>query len=148
MEYVADARKIPLPNFSVSEIYAAHVIEHFWWHEIEALLKEWYRILEVGGKVEIYTPDSEFIMARYFDGGWKKEVEACPKEMGYGLVHGSDTDRNMWLNFKLHGTGFPTNAHVTSFSFEMMKTCMEKAGFWGVVRIGEPGYTLGVEARK
>lgn len=148
VEYIADARKIPLPDNSFTEIYSSNVIEHFWWFEIEYLLKEWYRILEAGGRIILYTPDAEFIMKQFINGGWKKEIEACPKEKGYGWVYNSDIDRNMWLNFKLHGTSSPGNAHLTAFSFEMMESCMIKAGFKDIKRIGEQSYTLVVEAKK
>lgn len=148
VEYVADARNIPLLDGSVSEIYTANTIEHFWWYEIEPLLKEWYRVLEVGGRIEVFTPDSEFIMQQYLNGRWIEEVKACPKEAGYGWIHGSDVDRNMWLNFKLHGTGAPGNAHLTAFSFDMIKILMERAGLSRIKRLIEPNYTLGVEAFK
>lgn len=148
VEHVADARKLPFQDRSVSEIYSSNVIEHFWWFEITALLTEWCRVLRPGGRIEIHTPDAEFIMQQFFSGAWQNDVRACPKEAGYHWIYNSDTDRNMWLNFKLHGTSSPGNAHVTSFSFEMMRTCLEKAGFKGINRLTPPGTTLSVEAFK
>lgn len=148
VEYVADARKIPLGDGTVSEIFSANMIEHFWWFEIEPLLKEWNRIMEVGGKIVIFTVDSEVTIKDYYDGGWKKEVERHPQSAGYNWIHRSSEDRNMWLNFKIHGTAAPDDAHRTTFTFEMMKICLERAGFTTVERIGEVNYVLGVKALK
>ena len=148
IEYVADAMHIPLGDKTVSEIYTVNTIEHFWWFEIEPLLKEWYRVMENGGLLTVYTVDSEQTFKDFYNGGWKNEVDLCPKEKGYNWIYRSDTDRNMWLNFKLHGTNNLGDAHRTTFTFEMMKTCMEIAGFKDVQRIGESNYVLGVTARR
>ena len=43
-------------NFS-DEILASHVIEHFDFKEAFDVLKEWKRVLKVGGKLIIETPD-------------------------------------------------------------------------------------------
>ena len=148
VEYVADARKIPLPDLSVSEIYTSNVIEHFWWFEIGDLLKEWYRVIEVGGFITIYTPDAEFCIKQFLSGEWKEEVEACPKEKGYWWVYGSDADRNMWLNFKLHGTNAPGNAHLTAFSQEMLENLLRQAGFKDIVRMNGQDTTIAIRGIK
>ncbi len=148
VEYLADALKIPLGNGTVSEIYTANTIEHFWWYEIDSLLKEWFRVMETGGSLIVYTVDSDVIIKEFYDGGWKKEINRHPKEAGYNWIFRSGEDKNMWLNFNLYGTGAPGNAHRTAFTFEMMKSCMERAGFKDIERIGEINYVLGVKARK
>jgi predicted SAM-dependent methyltransferase len=149
VEYVADARKLPFADNSLSVIYSQHVIEHFWWFETENMFKEWYRALEPNGLFEASTPDMENIIRMWQDGSWIKEVRAC-QGPGYGWVHNSDKDRNMWLNFKLHGTHWPTNIHLTAFTFELLKTQLTNAGFKDIVRINwtPDTTTLHVTARK
>ena len=44
---------------SIPAIYASHVIEHFEYHRTLAVLKEWARVLEPGGKLYIAVPDFE-----------------------------------------------------------------------------------------
>lgn len=148
VEYVADAMNIPLADGTVSEIFTANMIEHFWWFQIDPLLKEWFRVMEHGGRLIVYTVDSEVTIKDFYDGGWKKEVDRHPPSAGYNWIHRSAEDRSMWLNFKIHGTDAPGDAHRTTFTFEMMKSCMERAGFRGVERIGENNYVLGVRAFK
>jgi ubiquinone/menaquinone biosynthesis C-methylase UbiE len=56
-ELKCDALKLPFPDNSVVEILAVHIIEHFHFHDTFNALKEWYRVLKVGGKLRIETPD-------------------------------------------------------------------------------------------
>lgn len=41
----------------VEEIYASHCLEHFEYHKTLAVLKEWARVLEPGGKLYVAVPD-------------------------------------------------------------------------------------------
>jgi len=53
----ADVRNLPFHNKEIEEIFASHIIEHFDFYEAKKVLKEWYRILQIGGKLIIETPD-------------------------------------------------------------------------------------------
>jgi predicted SAM-dependent methyltransferase len=57
VDLVCDAKKLPLPNESLTDIFSSHVIEHFSWREVKNVLIEWLRVLEIGGRLEIITPD-------------------------------------------------------------------------------------------
>jgi predicted SAM-dependent methyltransferase len=49
-----------------SELYASHVLEHFdYKDELESTLREWFRVLEPGGKLLVSVPDLD-ILARLF----------------------------------------------------------------------------------
>jgi predicted SAM-dependent methyltransferase len=50
---------------SVDLIYAAHVLEHFGRHEVEAVLKGWLRVLKPGGLARIAVPDFSAVAALY-----------------------------------------------------------------------------------
>lgn len=50
---------------SIPAIYASHVIEHFEYHKTAAVLKEWHRVLEPGGKLYIAVPDFERAVQLY-----------------------------------------------------------------------------------
>lgn len=57
-DYVFDARKAPWPfkNESVSDIFMSHFFEHFDGEERAAIMKECYRVLKMGGKIELVSP--------------------------------------------------------------------------------------------
>lgn len=48
---------IPLDDGVASEIMAIHVFEHFYQWQCAAVLKEWHRLLEVGGLLILELPD-------------------------------------------------------------------------------------------
>ena len=59
-DVVADVRKLPYPDNYADFIYAGHLLEHFRWKETKAILKEWQRVLKVGGKLCITVPDCKW----------------------------------------------------------------------------------------
>lgn len=60
----------PLPDAdeSVEEIRASHVLEHFPYWQIGAVMKDWVRVLKPGGLIRIAVPDFEKIARDYLDG--------------------------------------------------------------------------------
>lgn len=52
-----DVRRLPVPDQSVDVIHSRHVLEHFERSEAPRLLREWTRILRVGGEVRICVPN-------------------------------------------------------------------------------------------
>ena len=56
IKYV-DIRKLPWGTAQVDTIYASHVLEHVYRHEIDATLAEWARALKSGGWIRIMVPD-------------------------------------------------------------------------------------------
>lgn len=53
----ADVRDLPFHENYADEILSVHVVEHFFEWEIQAILKEWLRVLKPGGKIIIECPD-------------------------------------------------------------------------------------------
>ena len=52
-----DASKLEFDDGVADEIYASHLIEHFDFREGFKVLEEWKRVLKVGGKLVLETPD-------------------------------------------------------------------------------------------
>ena len=53
----ADVRAIPVPDASVDEAMAIHVLEHLYRWEAPDALREWHRIMKPGGLMAIEVPD-------------------------------------------------------------------------------------------
>jgi predicted SAM-dependent methyltransferase len=53
----ADIRRLGLGDACVDEMFSSHVLEHFPRWEAVALLRDWHRMLKVGGQVVLETPD-------------------------------------------------------------------------------------------
>jgi predicted SAM-dependent methyltransferase len=52
-----DIRAIPEPDQTFDVVSTRHTLEHFMWEEAPDLVKEWTRILKVGGELRINVPN-------------------------------------------------------------------------------------------
>ncbi len=115
---------------SVDLIYASHVLEHFGRHEVEAVLKGWYRVLVPGGMARIAVPDFAAVVALYGQEGLKDGLSGL-----VGLVCGGQRNQydfhkiifdESYLSFLLRKVGFQDirrwdwrtteHAHIDDFS--------------------------------
>lgn len=123
IEIVADARHIPLEDESCEEVYAAHLLEHFSWREIPDVLKEWYRVLQQNGKLEIYVPDFNHL----------RQME--------------NTTRALWF---IYGEqDYEENFHKSGFTLESLSSQMTQVGFKDIKRLPcNDGWALHIEGFK
>jgi predicted SAM-dependent methyltransferase len=110
----ADAKDLCMFDNSVDEIYASHLIEHFDFQEGLKALKEWYRVLKIGGKLVIETPDFEAFCKNFLK---LPDVEQ-PKY--YGIVWGYP-----WL---------PGHAHKFGYTPTQMFWSLKQIGFTNIRR--------------
>lgn len=98
----------PLPAFadgSVDAIRASHVLEHFSFREIPAVLNEWARCLKPGGELKIAVPNFGKIAEDYLAG---------KPQMTEGYVMGGQTDA--------------ADYHKAIFDLDHLKRLMAGAG--------------------
>ena len=124
-----DARKFPHVDYvtdkldkldmfadnSVEEIYACHVLEHFTRAEMirgGVCLREWYRVLKVGGVLRIAVPDFEAIVEEY--------LSSKNLELVMGLLYG--------------GQNYKYNFHYQAYDFKRLSELLKGAGFSEVKR--------------
>lgn len=62
-----DCRRIELPDASVDEIRACHVLEHLGVAEVLPALAEWHRVLRPGGRIYVAVPDFERIATAFLN---------------------------------------------------------------------------------
>ncbi|MCR5834407.1 MAG: methyltransferase domain-containing protein [Selenomonadaceae bacterium] len=116
VDYVTD-KLDNLPMFedkSADEIYACHILEHFTRSDIKTggVLKEWYRILKVGGILRIAVPDFEAIVEEYLS---TKNLESV-----MGLLYG--------------GQNYEYNFHYQTYDFNRLEYLLKHSGFLKVAR--------------
>ena len=83
--YLDATDRYPFPDGSFQYVFSEHMIEHVRWEAAVAMLKESYRVLAVGGKVRIVTPNlTKFV--QLLSGG--VDAEAKPYIMAKLRLHG------------------------------------------------------------
>lgn len=124
-----------IPDNSIKFIVAWHIIEHVGLHENAALVKEWLRVLEPGGKVFI----------------------ACPNisKIAQNIVSGTPPWNDpyiMMVNLFGPYNGFVGDYHKWGYTEDSLSKLLLDNGFSGVVRELSPvvleGYIGTMNARK
>jgi predicted SAM-dependent methyltransferase len=100
---------------SVDLIYASHVLEHFGRHEVEAVLRGWYRVMRPGGVLRIAVPDFSSVVALYEQEGLQDGFSGL-----IGLICGGQ--RNQY------------DFHKIIFDESFLSFLLKKVGFSGVRR--------------
>lgn len=57
--------KLPFEDSCLDRVYCSHVLEHFSYHDLKALLLEMHRVLRPGGKILIAVPDASIYVKAY-----------------------------------------------------------------------------------
>lgn len=113
IDYKSDVSDLSMfGDNSVDLIYACHVLEHFKRYEIEEVLREWHRVLKLGGILRVAVPDFEAVVIVY--------EEYKDMELVIGLLCGR---QNHDYNF-----------HHVVFDFRYLKKLLTKVGFKNVHR--------------
>ena len=97
-----EAYPLPYSSGSIDEIRASHVLEHFGWRDVHAVLGEWYRVLRPGGLLRIAVPDLDRI------------------------VRSTDPQRWAWLMGSQHDKD---DFHRSAWNDEALRAAMLAAGF-------------------
>ena len=69
VEHTGDARDLSrFSDHTFESVYASHVLEHFDYNgEVQAVIREWTRVLAPKGKLYISVPDMETLCRLYLD---------------------------------------------------------------------------------
>ena len=124
LEFVRQASDLPFEDNVLKEILAIHIFEHIHPREAISTLREWWRVLEPRGRVEIHVPNAATMAERFLEGGIETK----------------------WaLNSAFTGT-FPSSPHVDRpekitgnevehkaiYDFPLLEWTLEEAGFVSV----------------
>ena len=108
VDYVTSADDLHMfDDNSVDLVYSCHLLEHFRRNRVENVLKEWYRVLKVGGILRLAVPDFE------------KLVEVYLKTRDLKLILGSLVGRQ----------DYSENTHYIVFDFSSLSEVLDKVGF-------------------
>lgn len=137
VDHVQDCRAFTFADGSFDLVYSCHVIEHMEWHQVEATLIEWGRIVKTGGTIEVHTIDAlKFMRAivEYEDTGvW---TGPTPGKWCNELHRG---DPLLWATGRMLNRAKGGNVyqmHRALITPRYLRECLEKAGFAEFEQIG------------
>jgi predicted SAM-dependent methyltransferase len=139
-DHVGDARKLPFKDGTFAEVYSSHCIEHIEWHQVEATIAEWARVVEPGGILEIHTVNSAYLMEQMLQwektgemdrsaGAWKQELHG-----GHPFVAAAGRILN-YAKKSDYGTSW---MHRVILTPRYLVECMITAGLWEIEPVDEP----------
>jgi predicted SAM-dependent methyltransferase len=56
-DVICDLRRLPVPDQTFDIVFSSHTLEHFAFNDVQKVLKEWVRILKVGGELRLVVPN-------------------------------------------------------------------------------------------
>ncbi|HUV49876.1 MAG TPA: tetratricopeptide repeat protein [Anaerolineae bacterium] len=114
VDHVGDAKNLSRFGDEIFlEIYASHVLEHFdYVSELDAVLKEWARVLQPGGKLYISVPDMDKLANLFL---MKDKLNLQERFHVMRMMFGGQTSAYDY--------------HKVGFNREILETFLIKAGF-------------------
>lgn len=103
-----DVRKLEFSDESVDMILASDILEHFSHREVDNVLKEWARVLKLGGNIIIRCPSLKLQAQAYLKGDWDADVASY-------MIFGAQTN--------------PGDYHCIAFDEHSIKKHLSLAGF-------------------
>ena len=109
IEIVCDAKKFPEEIYEqFDEVFASHILEHFNRFEVKNVLKEWSKLVRVGGIIDIVVPDV--------------------REMCQQLVEGH-IDLEFFNYLMFGGNDYEYNVHKYGFDAALLGDMLAQLGF-------------------
>lgn len=130
-----DLRAIPRPDETFDIVHVRHVLEHFMLDEAPTVLKEWARLVKVGGELQVHVPNLAYAAHEILRADADAAVDVGPYPV--------------WQLFGRQ-TGDPTDLHRNGFTRHGLKRLFDHTRLLGVaVEVtGQVGENLTATWRK
>jgi predicted SAM-dependent methyltransferase len=116
-DFEADITNLPYEDNYADEIIAIHVIEHFYYWEVEDVLKEWLRVLKPGGLLVLELPDLLKILYHFNKALSDLEKVKLPLAKTLWALYGNDKYKD------------PNMVHKWAWFDVSLKDTLKKVGF-------------------
>lgn len=100
---------LPIESGSVDELHSYHVIEHFYFYDVDAVICEWSRILKSNGRLILELPN----------------IEAACKNLLAGMVD----QMCMWPLYGDPGLKDPYMCHRWGYTPKTIQALLQKHGY-------------------
>ena len=124
VEYTCNAWELPFGNGTVEEVYTYHMLEHVTEFDGQRSIREWFRVLQSGGRVEIHVPDLDGHVRQYLASGNTRVI---------GHTH--ITNRRHALQGFYGWQVYPEDVHKWGYNFETLSETLAAVGFQRIRRL-------------
>jgi len=114
-DVVCDLRKIPVPDETFDVVFSSHTLEHFAWTGLEKIMKEWSRILKVGGELRLVVPNMRYVAQRLLD----DDIQA----QDFWVIWGEQD--------------YQKNFHASGFTPKILNALISSLGIYEDIKISE-----------
>lgn len=114
-DVVCDLRRIPVPDETFDIVHSSHVLEHFSYLSVDKVLKEWTRILKVGGELRLVVPNLRYVSKRI----WEDNLNPYD----YWVLYGEQD--------------YSKNYHAGGFTPKSLRALVESMGVYEDIQIKE-----------
>ena len=127
------------------EIRLYHVVEHIHWYNQMAMWQWLYQLLKEGGKLDIETPDMEWVMKLYLKNRskWRRFLNGgilnYPRTEHPDISANTGESLSRWVAFKIHSGGSYDKLsgihdhHLGMYDKTRLKAELENSGFSSTV---------------
>lgn len=126
IQVVGCARHLPFASDSFDRVIAHDILEHFSLTELEPTLKEWLRVLKIGGELRLRVPDMKALAKQWLDGRLSFEEYRC-------WIYGDQ---------KYQG-----GAHLTGFEETQLRALLSRCGLTDIERLTERVSSKNIQMR-
>lgn len=127
-DYRCDLRSLPVEDQSFDVVHSRHVLEHFGRDEVMDVMKEWTRILRIGGELRLSVPNLMYGLRRIL---FMEEGVGPVESYPWWQVYGQQTDE-----YDFHKNGFTP---------KRIQSLLEAMGIFEDIEVGVGVRTLGDE---
>lgn len=127
---IADATHLPFKDNIFDEVYASHLLEHFNKNFTLPILKEWVRVLKVGGLMKICVPNFQWTVDVYTGKIKYKDYDntggLLAKKNGIAHSMMGPIFQNIYGHIPTDNSQYV--GHKVVFDYELLSWFMERAG--------------------
>ena len=122
---------------SMDAIWSSHNIEHLYWHDVPVALREFHRVLKVGGFVYMTLPDIQAVAKHVAEGNLEDPLYDSPAGpiSAIDILYGHRASINRGNHFMAHKTAFTSKTlaqRLYEAGFDGVRTQSETLNLWAI----------------